>query len=494
MSETPTSDRIRALVDSVPTDLYIDGRWCPASTGERFEVHDPATGEVLATVADASAEDGLAALDAADRAQGAWAATAPRRRSDLLRAAFETVTARAEDFALLMTLEMGKSLAEARGEAAYGAEFLRWFSEEAVRIDGGFRSAPDGVNRILVTRRPVGPCLLITPWNFPLAMATRKVGPAMAAGCTSVVKPAALTPLTTLLLTQILHEVGVPAGVVNVTPTRSASRLSAPLLSDRRLRKLSFTGSTEVGRKLLAQAGENVLRTSMELGGNAPFIVFDDADLDAAVDGAMAAKFRNVGEACTAANRFYVHESVAEEFTASLTERAAALRPGPGTEADTDLGPLVDSPSREKVHALVADAVAHGAQVRTGGSLPDGAGYFYPATVVTAAGSEAKIHHEEIFGPVVSIVTFTAEDDVVRRANDSEFGLAAYVYTRDISRGLRLVERLQYGMVGLNAGVISTPAAPFGGVKHSGLGREGSHEGIEEYLDTVYVGIGDPYR
>jgi len=316
----------------------------------------------------------------------------------------------------------------------------------------------------------------------------------MAAGCTSVVKPAALTPLTTLLLTQILHEVGVPAGVVNVTPTSRASRLSTPLLADRRLRKLSFTGSTEVGRHLLAQAGENVLRTSMELGGNAPFIVFDDADLNAAVDGAMAAKFRNVGEACTAANRFYVHQAVAEEFTARVTQRAAALRPGPGTEPGTDLGPLVDAPSREKVHALVTDAVAHGAQVRTGGQLPDGAGYFYPATVLTDAGPDATIHREEIFGPVVSVATFTDEDDVIRRANDSEVGLAAYVYTRDLSRGLRLVERLQYGMVGLNAGIISTPAAPFGGVKHSGLGREGSHEGIEEYLDTVYVGIGDPYR
>ncbi|HLR44975.1 MAG TPA: NAD-dependent succinate-semialdehyde dehydrogenase [Brevibacterium sp.] len=490
MNTTP--DRLRALVDSLPTDLYIDGRWRSASTGDRFEVRDPATGDLLTSVADASAEDGLAALDAAERAQAGWAATSPRDRSELLRAAFDAVVARAEDFALLMTLEMGKSLAESRGEALYGAEFLRWFSEEAVRIDGGYRTAPDGRNRLLVTKRPVGPSLLITPWNFPLAMATRKVGPALAAGCTSILKPASLTPLTTLLFTQILDEVGVPAGVVNAVPTRSASRLSTPLLADRRLRKLSFTGSTEVGRRLLSQAGDNVLRTSMELGGNAPFLIFEDADLDAAVEGAMAAKFRNNGEACTAANRFFVHEDVVDEFTARVTERAAALRLGAGTADGTELGPLVDEDTRSKVHELVSDAVAHGAVVHVGGDQTPGAGFFYPATVLTGAAPDARIHREEIFGPVISIATFSEEAEAVRRANESDVGLAAYLFTRDISRGLRLIEQLEYGMVGLNAGVISTPAAPFGGVKHAGLGREGASVGIEEYLETVYVGIGDP--
>lgn len=492
MSAMPTDDRTRTLLASLPTELFIDGEWRPSSTRDRFEVRDPATGELLAMVADASAEDGLAALDAADRAQARWAATPPRHRSELLRAAFEAINARADDFALLMTLEMGKSLAESRGEAIYGAEFLRWFSEEAVRIDGGYRTAPDGRNRILVTRRPVGPSLLVTPWNFPLAMATRKIGPALAAGCTSIIKPASLTPLTTLLFTQILDEVGVPAGVVNVVPTRSASRLSTPLLADRRLRKLSFTGSTEVGRRLLAQAGDNVLRTSMELGGNAPFLVFEDADLDAAVQGAMAAKFRNNGEACTAANRFLVHESVVAEFTARVTERAAALRLGAGTAEGAELGPLVDEDTRCKVHDLVTDAVDHGGVVHVGGAIAEGVGYFYPATVLADAAPDARIHREEIFGPVISISTFTDEADALRRANDSDVGLAAYLYTTDISRGLRLIEQLEYGMVGLNAGVISTPAAPFGGIKHAGLGREGSSDGIEEYLETVYVGIGDP--
>lgn len=488
--EAPVTDRIHALLAGFPHELYLAGRWRPAADGATFAVDDPATGTTLAEVADAAPSDGLLALDAASAAQADWAATAPRVRADLLRALYDAVLDRIDDLALVMTHEMGKSLAESRGEVAYAAEFLRWFSEEAVRPRGDYRLAPDGRKRILVTSRPVGPCLLITPWNFPLAMATRKLAPALAAGCTTVLKPAALTPLTSLLLTQLAHEVGVPAGVVNVVPTSRAGALTTPLLADARLRKLSFTGSTEVGRVLLRQAAEHVLRTSMELGGNAPFLVFADADLDAAVDGALAAKFRNIGEACTAANRFLVEASVAEEFTRRMTERAARLRVGHGADAGVDLGPLVDAKARTGVHALVADAVAHGATVATGGAIPDGPGFFYPPTVLTGADAAAAIHTEEIFGPVVSIRTFADEDEAVTLANDSASGLASYVYTGDLTRALRLVDRLHYGMVGLNAGVISDAAAPFGGVKESGLGREGSHEGLLEYLDTVYVGIG----
>ena len=494
MTLAPVTDsRIRELLSEVPTDLYIDGRWRPASSGKRFDVENPATGEVLTTVADATAEDAMAALDAADRAQATWARTPPRKRSELLRWAFERLTERADDFALLMTLEMGKSLTEARGEAVYGAEFFRWFAEEAVRIDGGYRPAPDGVNRMLVLKRPVGPSLLITPWNFPLAMGTRKIGPALAAGCTVVLKPAALTPLSSLLLTQVLEEVGVPRGVVNVIPTKRAGETTGPLITDRRLRKLSFTGSTQVGRTLLAQAADNVLRTSMELGGNAPFLVFEDADLDRAVDGALTAKFRNIGEACTAANRFLVHEAVAEEFTARLTEKVREMTLGAGTDPSATLGPLVDEKSRQKVHNLVIDALDKGGKLLVGGELPAGPGWFYPGTVLTGAGRDAEIHREEIFGPVVSVSAFADEEEAIVRANESDFGLAAYAFTKDLARGLRLAERVEFGLLGLNAGVISNPAAPFGGVKQSGLGREGSHEGIEEYLETVYVGIGDPF-
>lgn len=489
---TITAQREQELLSSVPTGLLIGGEWRDAANGKTFDVEDPATGKTLLTIADASPEDGKAALDAAVAAQDEWARTAPRERGEILRRAFELVTERADDFALLMTMEMGKPLAEARGEVTYGAEFLRWFSEEAVRMSGRYSTAPDGKSRILVNKKPVGPCLLITPWNFPLAMATRKIAPAVAAGCTMVLKPANLTPLTSLLFAKVLEEAGLPKGVLNIVSTTSAGDVTGPLIKDSRLRKLSFTGSTPVGRRLLADASENVLRTSMELGGNAPFLVFEDADLDKAVDGAMAAKLRNMGEACTAANRFIVHESVAAEFADKLAARMKDVTPGRGTEDSSKLGPLIDGKSRDSVHSLVQDAVDDGAQVLTGGSPVDGPGYFYPATVLTDVAAKSRILQEEIFGPVAPIVTFSTEDDAVRLANNTEYGLVAYVFTRDLNRGLRMGERLDTGMLGLNAGVISNAAAPFGGVKQSGLGREGGYEGIEEYLYTQYVGIADP--
>ncbi|MGA6128693.1 MULTISPECIES: NAD-dependent succinate-semialdehyde dehydrogenase [unclassified Microbacterium] len=488
MSAAHESDVLAA----VPTGLLIGGQWRAASTGATIDVHDPSTGEVIAQVADASPEDGLAALDAAAAAQASWAATAPRERGEILRRAFELVTARAEEFALVMTLEMGKPLAESRAEVAYGAEFLRWFSEEAPRISGRYATAPDGRNRLLVTKRPVGPSLLITPWNFPLAMATRKIAPALAAGCTSVLKPAALTPLSALLFAEVLREAGVPDGVVNVIPTSRAGAVTGPLIADPRLRKLSFTGSTEVGRRLIADAAHQVLRVSMELGGNAPFLVFDDADLDAAVEGALLAKLRNGGEACVAANRFLVHESVAAEFSARLIERMARYVNGRGTEPGTTLGPLVDGATRDKVAELVAGAVADGARVALGGRIPSGRGYFYPATVLVDVPHDARILREEIFGPVAPITTFRDEDEAVRLANDSEYGLVCFAYTRDLNRALRLSERLETGMFGINTGLVSNPAAPFGGVKQSGLGREGGLEGIDEYLETTYIGIADP--
>jgi succinate-semialdehyde dehydrogenase/glutarate-semialdehyde dehydrogenase len=481
------------LLSSVPTDLFIGGRWRAAGSGRRFDVHDPATGDTLAQVADAGPEDGVAALDAAVAAQDCWARTPPRDRAEILRRGFHGVTERAEDFALLITLEMGKPLAEARGEVSYGAEFLRWFSEEAVRTGGRYSTSPDGRSRLLVTKKPVGPCLLITPWNFPLAMATRKVAPALAAGCTAVLKPAELTPLTSALFAAVLHAAGLPDGVLNVLQTTSASAVTAPLIQDPRLRKLSFTGSTAVGRRLLADAAPNVLRTSMELGGNAPFLVFEDADLDAAVSGAVLAKLRNMGEACTAANRFIVAESVSEEFSRRLAERMAAMRIGAGVDDETAVGPLIDERSRARVHGLVADALRTGAQLVTGGRVVDGPGYFYPPTVLTDVDPGSRILSEEIFGPVAPVVTFATEDEAVTLANATEYGLVAYVFTSDMARGLRMAERIESGMLGLNTGVISNVAAPFGGVKQSGLGREGGTEGIEEYLSTMYVGMPDPY-
>lgn len=483
----------RALLDSLPTELYIGGEWRAASDGGTFEVIDPSTGDALLAIASATVADGTAALDAAVAAQRSWAATAPRERAEILRRAFESVTARAADFALLMTLEMGKPLAESRGEVAYGAEFLRWFSEETARIAGRFAMAPDGNSRLLVMKRPVGPCLFITPWNFPLAMATRKIAPAIAAGCTMVLKPAALTPLTSLLLTQVLAEAGLPAGVLNVIQTRAAGAVTAPLIRDSRLRKLSFTGSTEVGRRLIADASEQVLRVSMELGGNAPLLVFDDADLDQAVDGAMLAKLRNGGEACTAANRILVHDTVAEEFSARLIERMRAHTVARGTDPASKIGPLVDEDTRTKVHELVTSAIEDGATLALGGHLLPGPGYFYEPTVLTNVPADARILQEEIFGPVAPIVIFSSEAEAIRLANDTPYGLVAYAFTNDLNRGLRLAEELEVGMFGLNTGIVSNPAAPFGGVKHSGVGREGGIEGIEEYLETRYVGIADPF-
>ncbi|MDP5182007.1 NAD-dependent succinate-semialdehyde dehydrogenase [Blastococcus sp. BMG 814] len=494
MTIAPSRPSEADVLGVVPTELFIGGAWRPASDGNTLDVVDPATGQVLRTIASASVEDGLAALDAAVAAQAEWGATAPRVRSEILRRAWEILQLRRDEVALLMTLEMGKPLAEAFGEVTYGGEFLRWFSEEAVRVSGRYGSNPEGTGRMVVSHHPVGPCFLITPWNFPLAMATRKIAPALAAGCTAVVKPAELTPLTTLLFTRILEEAGLPAGVVNVIPTSSAAEVSAPIIADPRLRKLSFTGSTEVGRILLKQAADNVLRTSMELGGNAPFLIFDDADLDAAVEGALAAKFRNSGEACTAANRFLVHEDVADEFAQRVSARVAAMRVGRGTEEGVHVGPLIDAAAVDKARALVEDAVSRGATVRTGGSVIEGPGTFFQPTVVAGVKQGSDILATEIFGPVLSIVPFADEDEAVRLANDTAYGLAAYVWTRDLARGQRMIERLETGMLGLNAGVISNAAAPFGGVKQSGLGREGGVEGIHEYLTTKYTMTPDPTR
>ena len=483
------SAREQKVVDWVPTELFVGGQWRPAESGGTFPVEDPSTREVLAQVADASPADGMQALDAAAKAQPAWAAVPPRERSDILRRAYELLMVRQEDLALLMTLEMGKPLVEARGEIAYAAEFFRWFSEEAVRIDGGFAVAPNGQGRLLVMREPVGPCLLITPWNFPMAMGTRKIGPAVAAGCTMVVKPAEQTPLSMLALTGILQEAGLPDGVLNVITTADPAAVIEPIIRDGRARKLSFTGSTAVGRKLLEQCADQVMRTSMELGGNAPFLVFGDADLDAAVEGAMLAKMRNIGEACTAANRFYVHASVAGEFARRLGDRMAALPIGRGVEDGVVVGPLIDADARDKVSSLVDDAVRRGAEVVVGGKPLEGEGYFYPPTVLTNVPEDAQMRHEEIFGPVAPIATFETEEEAVSAANDTEYGLAAYVFTRDLNRALRVCEQLETGMIGLNQGIVSNPAAPFGGVKHSGLGREGGRLGIEEFLETKYVAI-----
>jgi succinate-semialdehyde dehydrogenase/glutarate-semialdehyde dehydrogenase len=483
-----TDNRTETVIETVPTQLLVDGRWVDATGGGTFEVTNPATGDVLARIADATPADGERALAAAAVAQRDWARTEPRVRGEILRSAFELLTERADDFARLMTLEMGKALPEAKGEVAYGAEFFRWFAEEAVRIHGRYSAAPAGNTRLITMKGPVGPTLMITPWNFPLAMGTRKIGPAIAAGCTMVVKPAHETPLTMLALAALLEEVGLPRGVLNVVTTTDSGGVCEPLIRDARLRKLTFTGSTAVGKVLVGQAADQLLRVSMELGGNAPFIVFDDADLDAAVDGAMLAKMRNIGEACTSANRFLVHESVAADFSSRMAERMGSLTVGDGTHDGVDVGPLITEKARTGVHELVSEAVSGGARALTGGEVPDGPGHFYPPTVLVDVPPSARVFREEIFGPVAPISTFADEDEVIGRANDTEYGLVAYVFTRDHARVLRVSEALEFGMVGVNTGIVSNPAAPFGGVKHSGFGREGGFEGIEEYLETKYVG------
>jgi len=478
------------VVDATPTGLFIGGEWRPAASGATLTVEDPATGKALCEVADATPEDGMAALAAAVAAQQSFAAMAPRERGEILRRAYELMMARIDDLSLLMTLEMGKPLAESKGEITYAAEFFRWFAEEAVRIDGGYAIAPNGASRFLVHKQPVGVCLFITPWNFPMAMGTRKIGPAVAAGCAMVVKPAAQTPLSMHALAAILAEAGLPAGVLNLVTTNDAGGVMEPLIRDGRARKLSFTGSTPVGRKLLEQSAEKVLRTSMELGGNAPFLVFADADLDKAVEGAMLAKMRNMGEACTAANRFLVHRSVAEAFSAKLAERMGALSVGRGTDDGVQVGPLVDAKGRDKVASLVGNAVDLGARVQVGGDPVDGPGYFYRPTVLTDVPLDARLAHEEIFGPVAPISVFDEEDAAVAAANDTEFGLVSYLFTENLDRALRVSERLESGMIGLNTGLVSNPAAPFGGIKQSGLGREGGSFGIDEFLETKYVAIG----
>jgi succinate-semialdehyde dehydrogenase/glutarate-semialdehyde dehydrogenase len=477
------------IVERVPKDLFIGGAWRPAHEGRTFDVEDPSTGEVLCAVADATPADGLTALDAALKAQESWAQHPPRERGEILRRAYEAIMGRREELAVLMTLEMGKPLPESRTEVAYAAEFFRWFAEEGVRVDGGYAVAPNGQGRVLVMKQPIGPCLLITPWNFPMAMGTRKIGPAVAAGCTMVVKPAKQTPLSMLALTEILREAGLPDGVLNVVTTTKAGEVMEPLIRDGRARKLSFTGSTEVGRKLLEQCADQVLSVSMELGGNAPFLVFDDADLDAAVDGAMLAKMRNIGEACTAANRFYVQSTVADEFSRRLADRMGALTIGRGVDDGVEVGPLIDAAGREKVSTLVADAVEKGGQVLVGGDAIDGPGYFYRPTVLADVPRDARMQREEIFGPVAPVTSFDTQDEALAAANDTQYGLVAYVYTRDLARAVRVCERLEAGMVGLNQGIVSNPAAPFGGVKHSGLGREGGRVGIDEFLEIKYIAL-----
>ncbi|WP_024794056.1 NAD-dependent succinate-semialdehyde dehydrogenase [Tomitella biformata] len=481
-----------ATLPRVPSGHYIDGKWSAAASGRTFAVENPATETLLAEVADGGAEDADRAMRAAAAAQPAWAATAPRERSEILRRAYELIIERTDELATLMTLEMGKPLAEARGEVAYGAEFFRWFAEEAVRIDGGNMLTGDGGKRILVSKVPVGPCVLVTPWNFPLAMGTRKIGPAIAAGCTMVFKPAQLTPLTALALTEILDEAGLPAGVLNVVTTSDAGAVVTPWLEGGAARKLSFTGSTEVGKRLLAQAASTVMRTSMELGGNAPFIVCADADIDAAVEGALVAKLRNMGEACTAANRFYVHSSVVAAFSEKLAQRMSALTVGDGSAEGTDIGPLINAAGLAKVRRLVADAVDRGARPLCGAPNPDdsdGRGHFYPPTVLCEVPDDAELMGTEIFGPVAAITTFEDEDEAITRANDTPWGLVGYLYTRDLDRALQLSDQMEVGMVGLNTGLVSNPAAPFGGVKESGLGREGGRVGIDEYLEYKYIAV-----
>src|SRR4051812_49303282 len=487
---TTDQTREQSVVDAVKPQLFIGGEWRDAGGGGTLPVEDPSTGETLVEIADGTVEDAKAALDAAVAAKDDWAATAPRERGEILRRAYEKLVERADDLAVLMTLEMGKPVAESKAEITYAADFFHWFSGEATRIDGRLgiaEKAPD--QRVLVFRQPVGPCVLITPWNFPMAMGTRKLGPAIAAGCTSVIKPAKQTPLSMLALVQILEESGLPPGVVNVITAKSSGSVMEPLITDPRTRKLSFTGSTEVGRALMEQAAEQILRVSMELGGNAPFLVFDDADVDAAVEGAMIAKMRNIGEACTSANRFHVAEGVAGEFASKLAERMGALKIGRGTDPDVKVGPLIDDDQRGKVDELVQDAAGKGAKVLVGGEKLDGAGYFYKPTVLADVPGEARLLEEEIFGPVAPVRGFGSEDEAIEAANATEYGLVAYVYTSDLKRAFRVIEKLETGMVGLNQGMVSNAAAPFGGVKHSGVGREGGREGIDEYLETKYVAM-----
>lgn len=469
------------------TDLYINGQWRPASDGARFDVFNPADETSLASVASATVDDARAALDAAQAAFGAWAARSPRDRSNVLRRAFDLMSARLPEFARLITLENGKGRTDAMGEATYAAEFFRWFSEEAVRNEGYIAHAPASGARIVVQHKPAGIAVLITPWNYPAAMGTRKIAPALAAGCPVIIKPASETPLTMLALMPLLEEAGVPPGVVQVLPSRNTGALVDFMLHDPRVRVVSFTGSTQVGRKLLHAAADQVLKPAMELGGNAPVIVFEDADIDLAVQGAMLAKMRNLGEACTAANRFYVHETVADAFAERFTAAMAKLKTGNGLDPEVDVGPLVNADTRDKVAAFVDDAVARGARVLLGGQRPNGPGFFYPPTVLTHVPSDAACVRDEIFGPVAAIQTFTDQEDVIARANDTEYGLVAYVFTSDMKRGMQVCERLDYGMVGLNRGLVSDPAAPFGGTKQSGLGREGGHEGMREFQETQYI-------
>jgi succinate-semialdehyde dehydrogenase / glutarate-semialdehyde dehydrogenase len=471
----------------VPTGLLIGGEWTAGRGGGTLPVIDPSTEDALTEVADATVEDALDAVSAAQEALAGWAATAPRQRAECLRRAFELMTANAEPLARLMVAENGKALRDARAEAAYSAEFFRWYAEEAVRMEGVLMRAPSGANKILVMRQPVGVSVLVTPWNFPAAMATRKIGPALAAGCTVVLKPASETPLTALAIASLLASAGVPEGVVNVLTSRKSGSVVSAMLNDPRVRKLSFTGSTEVGRILLREAADTVVNCSMELGGNAPFIIFEDADIDAAVEGALIAKMRNGGEACTAANRFYVHEAVADQFSRAFAARLERMVVGPGMDEATDVGPLVNEPTRTKVAELVESAAADGGQVVTGGHAPDRRGYYYQPTVIDRVPVGAGILGTEIFGPVAPVVRFTSEADAINWANDTEFGLVSYVYTRDLARGLRVCEALEAGMVGLNRGLVSDPAAPFGGVKQSGIGREGAHEGLLEFTETKYI-------
>ncbi|MGD6752038.1 NAD-dependent succinate-semialdehyde dehydrogenase [Streptomyces sp. BH105] len=483
------SEQARDAIAKVSTGIFIGGQWGDAASRARFDVVNPATEEVIATVADGGPEDALRAIETAGRTQKDWARTAPRERGEILRRAYDLLMTRQDELALVMTAEMGKPLAEAKGEVAYAAEFFRWFSEEAVRIGGDVTTTGDGKNRILVSREPVGPCVLVTPWNFPLAMGTRKIGPAIAAGCTIVFKPAGLSPLSSLALADILIEAGLPAGVLNIVCTTKASSVVSPWMSSGIARKISFTGSTEVGVRLLEQASQHVMRASMELGGNAPLIVFDDADLDRAVEGAFAAKMRNMGEACTAANRLFVQRPVAEEFAGRLAARLGALSVGDGLETGTEVGPLVEEKALRKVQELVDDAVSKGAKVICGGNRPDRPGYFYSPTVLSDVSAEADLLSTEIFGPVAPIIPFDTEEEAVRMANDTPWGLAGYLFTQDVDRGFRVSEALEVGMVGLNTGIVSNPAAPFGGIKASGLGREGGRVGIEEFLEYKYMAV-----